>query len=161
MFSMRAYLLASLFVCSLVAHAETRLRSSQIPSALRKAIEKRFSGHKFVDAYKDREDGDTVYEVVIEHQGDHYIVLGDSREIRTADLAEEDDGEEVLLADLPRAVRIAAERSITSAKIVGAFRLEGDNGTYYEVIVETKRADHLLVLTPSGRLLERRELEEN
>jgi hypothetical protein len=148
-----------LLALSFVSLAETRLRSSQVPSALRKAIDKQYSGNDFVDAYKLREDGKTVYEVVIQHQGDHYIVVGDSREIIETSLAEEDDGEEVPISELPRQVRITAERSTTGAEVVEAYRLQDNDGDYYEVIIETRRDDHLLVISPSGRLLERRKLE--
>ena len=153
-------LFLALLLLALSAAAETQLRSSQVPSSLRKAISKKFSGSEIVDAYKDREDGKTIYEVVIEHQGDHYIVVGDSREIIEVDLAEEDDGEEVPVSELPRNVRIAAERSITNAEIVEAYRMEDNNGTFYEVIVETRRGDYLLVLNSGGRLLERQELKD-
>jgi uncharacterized membrane protein YkoI len=153
-------LFLALLLLALSAAAETQLRGSQVPSSLRKAISKKFSGSEIVDAYKDREDGKTIYEVVIEHQGDHYIVVGDSREIIEVDLAEEDDGEEVPVSELPRNVRIAAERSITNAEIVEAYRMEDNNGTFYEVIVETRRGDYLLVLNSGGRLLERQELKD-
>ena len=140
--------------------AETQLRSSQLPSGLRRAIDKEFKGHEFVDAYKLREDGKTVYEVVIEHRGQHFIVVGDSREITEVAEAERDHGEEIPISALPKAVKRAAERSITNAGIVEAYELEDAQGRLYEVIVETRRGEYLLVLDPSGRLLEREELED-
>jgi hypothetical protein len=155
---MRVFVL--LLVVSLVAAAETRLRSSQLPSSLRRAIEKRFPRSEILEAYQDREDGKTTYEVVVKDKGDVYIVVGDSQEILEVADAEEDPGDEIPISELSSAVRRAAERSITGAKIAEAYEIKDPDGTFYRVIVETRRGEYSLVLDRAGTLLEREKLDD-
>ena len=128
---------------------EEKIPLSQVPKAVVAAVEAKFPGATIKQAEKEVEDGQTIYELGITHDG-HAI-----------DVSAKADGtivaveKEIKADDLPAAVSAAVKAKYPTAKIKKAEEVEEKGKTTYEVIVEKSAGkDVELVLDKTGKILE-------
>ena len=124
---------------------EEKLRRGDLPSAVRKAVDRKFPEAKFRGAAKEVEDGKTTYEVEMTIEG------------RAVDAILSPEGKileverEVPAAKLPAAVAKALAAKYPGAKIEKAETItKGEDGPVrYEVAIKGTE----VVLTPEGRVV--------
>ena len=155
-----ACLLTGLTAFSTGAHAdEEKIPLKDVPKAVLDAVKAKFPKAEIKGAEKEVEDGETLYE--IETELDEHDV----------DLALKANGtimeieKEIAVKDLPKPVTDAIAAKHPKAKIEKAEEIlefeDGKEMKSYEVAVEVGEKDMELKITPDGKILKAKELEED
>jgi hypothetical protein len=145
--------LSGLLVTGLLLHAqEEKLSVNDLPSAVRKAVRKKFPEAKYRGAAKEVEGRTTTYEVMLTVDG------------RAVDMALKADGtileieKEVAVDRLPKAVRKGLAARYPGAKVQKAEELiKGEDGEpLYEIVIQTE-----VVFTAKGKAVQAAAKEED
>lgn len=147
--------LAALMGLSMLAVAaragEEKISPDELPSAVRKAVKKKFAEAKVRGASKEVEDGRTVYEVELTVEG-HAVDVTLSARGKILEVEKE-----IPASRLPEAVREAVAAKYPGAKIQKAEAItRGEDGPVrYEVVIKGE-----VVLTARGKFVEADEDDE-
>lgn len=134
------------------ADDEEKVPLDKLPKAVVEAVKKKFPKAEMVEASKEKEDGNTVYEVEIREDG------------KTIDITLTLEGtmlgmeKEIAAKDLPKAVTETLESKYAKATIKKAeevikFKDGKENLEYYEVLLVTAEKKTMeIVLSPEGQI---------
>jgi hypothetical protein len=148
-----ALLLGLVVVCGRVRGDEEKVSPGQMPKAVAKAVKKRFPGAELLGAGKEGEDGKTLYEVALKHEGQKIdVTLTPKGKIQEIE-------KEIAAKKLPKAVSKALKAKYGKAKVKKAEALikvedDGEEELHaYEVVLVTKEGQTLeVVLSPNGKI---------
>lgn len=154
--------LVGLFAVSIIgfANAEKEVSLSQVPPAVKAAIEKLAAGGTIEEIVQEMEEGQTIYEAVIVQNGKKTeYELSSAGELideeESENEAEEEEGEkEVKLSEVPEAVQ-AAFRKAAGANPLRKIEQETDDGvSAYEAEFEADGVKQSVKCSASGDVME-------
>ncbi len=132
------------------AFDEEKIKVSQLPKKVLKAAKKAFPKAIVIGAAKETEDGETIFEVLLNQDG------------KSIDLGINEDGEieaiekEIEVEDLPKAVTRAAAKKFPKGKILKVEEVsDEDDMVVYELSIKVGKKDPVeVVMSPNGKILE-------
>lgn len=155
-----ACLLTGLTAFSTGARAdEEKVALKDVPKAVLDAVKAKFPKAEIKHASKEVEDGETLYEIETELD-EHGVDLALKANGTIVEIEKE-----IAVKDLPKPVADAVAAKHPKAKIEKAEEIvefeDGKEKKSYEVAVEVGEKDMELKITPDGKILKAKELEED
>lgn len=127
---------------------EEKVPLDKVPAAVMKTVKDRFPKAEIKEASKETEDGKTLYEVSLRHEGHNYdVTLGEDGVIREVE-------KEIAAADLPKTVADAVKAKYPKATIEKAEEITKGDAKRFEVLLKDGDKSRELVLDPAGKILE-------
>jgi len=127
---------------------EEKVPLDKVPAAVMKAVNDKFPKAELKEAAKETEDGKTLYEVSLKHDGHNYDVT--LKEDGTFQEVEK----EIKEADLPKPVAAAVKAKYAKASIEKAEEITKGDTKNFEVLLKDGDKSRELVLDPDGKILE-------
>ncbi len=154
--------LVALFAASIgwLAYAEKEVSLSQVPPAVKAAIEKLADGGTIEEIVQEMEEGQTIYEAVIVQNGKKTeYELSSAGELideeESENEAEEEEGEkEVKLSEVPEAVQAAFRKAAGANPLLKIEQETDDDVSTYEAEFEADGVKQGIECSASGDLLE-------
>ncbi len=133
---------------------EELIQLDKVPAAVMKAVKAKFPGAELKKAARETEDGKTLYEVTLTHDGSNYDVAlqenGTFAEIE----------KEIKAADLPKPVTDAVKAKYPRATMGKVEEITKGETKNFEVHLKDGDTSRELVLSAAGKILEQEDGEE-
>jgi hypothetical protein len=128
---------------------ETKLKLSEVPKKVLRAVKKKFPGAKLLGAEKEIENKKTIYEINLKYKGHKYDVTftpgGKLIEIEKT----------IAVKDLPEAVTEALNKKYPKATFKKAEEVTKGKKVVFEVVLVTQdKKSFEVVVSPEGKILE-------
>jgi len=133
---------------------EEKVPLDKVPAAILKAVKDKFPKADLKEAAKETEDGTTLYEVSLRHDGHNYDVT--LREDATFAEIEK----EIVAGDLPRPVAEAVKAKYPKAEVGKAEEVSKGETRTFEVHLKDGDKAREMVLDAAGKILEEEEGDE-
>ena len=153
-----------ILVCGVgwIANADKEISMSQVPQAVKTAIEKYATGGKIVEVILDKEDGETLYEAVVLRDGKKTEyefsssgqLLEEEGENEGEESEESDSEREIQLSDAPAAVQVAFQKAAKGNPILKVEQETDDDVSTYEADFEIEGVKHSVKCAVTGEVME-------
>lgn len=151
-----AAVLGGFTIGGLAVAKEEAVPLDQVPKAVLDAVQAKFAGAKLLAASKEDDDGKTIYEIELKHDGKQYDVsvsaAGRITEIERT----------IAVDDLPKPVVEAVRKKYPHSKVKKAEEISSGHEKLYEVVITTlDKKDLELKLDANGKFIEDEEDEDD
>jgi uncharacterized membrane protein YkoI len=133
---------------------EEKVPLDKLPAAILKAVKDKFPMAELKEASKETEDGKTLYEVSLRHDGHNYDVT------LRADATFAEIEKELAAADLPRPVAVAVKAKYPKATLGKAEEVTKGETKTYEVHLKDGDKMREVVLDADGKILKEEDGDE-
>jgi uncharacterized membrane protein YkoI len=140
--------MALLLVAGIASGDEKKIKISDLPEKVLTAVKQKFPGAEITGAEQETENGKTIYEVAVKHQGQkieaEFTPDGEFLEMDTM----------IDVKELPKAVAGALKQKYPNATLKGAEKVtKKDDSVLYEVAVEVGDKKGEVVVDPDGKIV--------
>lgn len=150
-----AFGLGMALACAVARADEEKIPVAKVPKVVLDAVKARYPGSEIKGAEKEVEDGKTIYELKLTHEG-HKLEVSATPEGKIVSVEKE-----IKVADLPAAVTAGVKAKYPKATLKSAEEVEEDGETTYEVVIEKSAGKAVgLTLSKAGKILEEDETPE-
>jgi len=134
---------------------EEKVPLDKLPKVIVEAVKAKFPKGELVEATKEKEDGKTLFEVIVKiGESKIEVVLTEKGEIVEVE-------KPIDVKDLPKAVKEAIDAKYPKATLSEAEEVTKAEKIQYEVVVKTAEGKTLeLTLDPAGKILETEEVKD-